>query len=253
MIPESSKRIPTTSYGRGRVIPETHLFPGGAKIKYDFTDKGFIGTYSLGIKISKYFSIKYITFCNVSCRFEADKDRSINDKDFARIHYYSQMHLHSCTFAGYDTCLTIDSINKSIIINCAMVSFLRIFGSINTKENMIFNICDISYSAFSGKYLDCIRIFNNTLCVINFTNNVILKAFTLFEGQGAVITATHNKIYNMYTCATRCSDIRFENNYFDNVESLYEVSSNIIANNTNTFVNCGKRLMNQIKIENAMQ
>ena len=146
LISESSKRIPTTSYIGGRHIPETHLFPGGAKIKYDFTNNDLLSIYTLGIKISRYFSVKYITFCDVSCIFEADKDRSINDKDFAIIHYYSQLHLHSCTFAGYDTCLTIDSINKSIIINCAMVSFLRIFGSINTAENMISNICDISYS-----------------------------------------------------------------------------------------------------------
>ena len=102
--------------------------------------------------------------------------------------------------------------------------------------------------------MNCIRIFNNTYCVINFTDNIILKASTLFEGHGAVITVTYNKICNMYTCATHCSDIRFENNHFDNVELLYdEACSNIVINNTNTFVNCGKRLMNQIKIEIVMQ
>ena len=240
-----------------------------------FTNDKIIDYYALSAVIPKYFSIKHIIFRNMSCTFvkhqyDAGKSNCLTDDKFVSTYADATLHINNCVFEGSHADLAIDSINKASIINCIFdarlhisngISFGRSIESRMHKLGLTNNIeCSISHSTFSIKSPKdgCIDIYSELPHSINFTNNLVLKAATLFYdgifNKNTAFQVSNNTISNMDMCVQCCRDIKFVSNHFDGVMALYDdSSSNITIDDTNTFINCDEQLMNQIKIENISQ
>ena len=231
----------------------------------------------LRMVVSKFFQIKHIKFGNISCLLDkrdfikciygSDND---NDNDFIAMHGHSELFVSDCIFEN--EALSITSINKSTITNC---KFNGVGISIhNTDEDTkvitrMINLglsnnieCNISHSIFSTRYY-CIstdiKIFYEHVCLpvcycsINFTNNTVMKANyilnTFFPGFYKYVTfmAHSNTISNTNKCVSRSGNVIFKYNHFNNVLLLYdEYSTNVIADNTNVFVDYSSEFMEQI-------
>ena len=223
---------------------------GSTIIKHSGDENEYKPLYTLSFVISKYFSMNHIKLYNVSCRFKKyriDPCHNLTDDDLIKIYSYSELYIHNCVFATSYADLAIYSTNKSIISNCTFASRLRIYDldeyrsskNLKLKANRVgLNIditCDIRYSTFSSEDNNCVEIYSEIPCTINFNNNIVLRSTNLF----------HNQSCTMSDCVTIFVS---ENNHFDTVTSLYnKTCNNIVIDNTNTFINCGEQLMNQIK------
>ena len=232
-----------------------------------YTNDQITNNYALKVMIPKYFSINHIIFCNVSCNFVKHhydiRSKYLTDDKFISTYADVTLYLNNCVFAGSHADLAINSINKASIINCIFdarlhilngISFGRSIESRMHKLGLTNNIeCSVSRSTFSIKTSgnSCIDIYTELPHSINFTNNLVLKAVMLFYcsifNKNTAFQVSNNTISNMDICVQCCRDIRFVGNHFDRVMALYDSSSNITVDNTNTFINCGEQLMDQIK------
>lgn len=235
-------------------------------IKYDIT--GITG--SRVIIISKYFSMKYISFYDMPFFFKKRRYDNDNrcDEEFIAINGYSELYISNCTFEGQQSNLGMSCINKSTITNChfndhgvyisdyAFDSIMEKMDKLGLSIDIEYNI---SYCTFSLSSTNCVGF--NVRCVspriIFFNNNIVLKAASLFNHQRnekTVFLIKNNKISNVEVCMKYCSNFKFEDNHFDNVTLLHDdACDNITVDDTNTFENCGEQLMAQLKIENVMQ
>ena len=216
---------------------------------------------TLDIVISSFFSMKYIRFNDLFLNLQKHgMTYRLDDNDFIKILTYRELYISNCAFGNGKSGLNIESIDKSTIINCQFNhTQLWITGCWRVTELIIrlglseITVCNILSSTFfdESDFCGCIDIRGGLLQVINFTDNVVLKAKILFSNglnNKTLIEAKSNRIYNTDLCVRRCRDTTFTNNQFDNVISLHdEACNNIVIDNTNTFINCGEQLMNQIK------
>lgn len=226
-----------------------------------YTNKKITNYFALHVVIPKYFSIKHIIFHNVSCSFlkhKFDTYKCLTDDKFINIYSDTELYINNCIFEGSHTILAISSINKSIIVNCTFNAKLNISNGISCNqitESRMYKLglannieCSISHSTFliESPIDSCININSDLFHKINFTNNTVLKAATLFYdwlNKNTII-----QISNMDMCVQCCCNVRFANNHFDNVIALYDdKSSNITVDDTNTFINCSEQLMNQYR------
>ena len=245
---------------------------GSTLIKHIINRNEYAYRQEISVVIPEYFLMCHINFHNVTCNFTKYNPETylkyIEDDNFIEINYYSELYVHNCIYA--ESCgsnLKMICIDKTTIVNCVFDTGLFI-GNTNSLLNgsrlkpsrLELNsnaICDISCSTFllNNEY-KCVSIVNHMFIMIFFTNNTILKAtwlFTNWYDNKIVIKANNNKICNVDTCVRNCN-VKFINNHFNNVGLLCDtIYSNIIADDTNQFINCDKQLMDQIKIENIKQ
>ena len=221
--------------------------------------------------IPNYFSIRHVNFDNVTCNFaKYNPDfyyRYINNDDFIQLNHYSELYIYKCIFSKcYESNIKTRRIDKITIVKCTFDTGLfidnRIGKSFRLKlDHLGLNgntLCDISHSTFwLDRGCDCIGVISKLPFTLLFTNNTILKATSLFSGwyKGQdTVNASHNIIHDVDVCAEKYCNVNFTNNRFDNVKLLHdETCENIIVDDTNIFIDCGKRLMDQIKIENIKQ
>lgn len=217
---------------------------------------------SAEIIISKYFSIKYIRFCNMPFFFRKFRynNNSHNDKEFVIVGSYSELYVSNCIFEGHHSNLGLSCINKSTIINCQFID-----RGINTSNYIFDDVIermeengfstDIEYNITHCTF-SLLPIINNAVniskltCKINFNDNTVLKARTLIRSlmRKTTFLIKNNNISNVDTCMVSCDDIIFEGNHFDNVALLYDTCDNVVVDNTNTFVNCGEQLIAQLNV-----
>ena len=183
---------------------------GSTVIKHSGDENEYKPFYTLSFVTSKYFSMSHIKLYNVSCRFKRyriEPYHNLTDDDLIKIYSYSELYIHNCIFATSYADLAIYSTNKSTISNCTFA----------LEDSNCFDIC------------------SEIPCTINFNNNIVLRSTNLF----------HNQFCTINDCVTIFVS---GNNHFDTVTSLYDKTcNNIVIDNTNTFINCGEQLMNQIK------
>ena len=218
-----------------------------------------------------YLSIKYVRFNSLfvqASNYEYNSLRHMDDNRFIKAFGYSELFVSNCIFENYKSGLGITSISKSTIINCQFyyegLQFCDSVYDYDINRMAILKIdkiaeCNIFYSTFviQTSLFGCIYIESALTYNILFSNNNILKTSILFDNEDdnqTTIMVTDNIICNVNVCMKNCHGTRFSNNHFDNIKLLYDkLCANTILDNTNIFTNCGEQLMNQIKIENAMQ
>lgn len=206
---------------------------------------------SIFFVISQYLSITNITFQNIGLVAEC---RSIYKN-----YYVSQLHISNCSFDD-NAHLTIETIDNATVTNCTFSNTtLYIAGSIfGSSKTMIINYI-IAFNTFIGSGINefiCMDSDYDKKSIVSITNNTLTCASILIcnDTQFATIAINSNVISDIKTCIDTCelhsnknSVILFENNIFNNVQSLFIGSVGTIKLEANNeFIDCGTDLIKHV-------
>ena len=252
-----NKTVPCTS---------TLKYYDGNAPKYDGRDRG-----TLTITISKYFSVKHITFLNLYCIFQkydfCTRWMPLED-DFSKTYDSMELYMFNCIFDGFSRFVS-SSINKIVIDSCQFNTWYTIhfrnilyrYQAISKnilKYNLGTNVeCIISNSLFAvEKY--CINCHDTI--TMQFINNRVINAssvFYYFNNKKSSIIINNNNISNVKYLLQMCHNITISNNVFTNVKKFDNgYSTNITLDDNNRFESCGTKFMDQVaqlQIENTIQ